>query len=127
MTDGTLEGLARGIAARTTSAAEATEACLARIARFDGRIRSFITLDADGARATARALDAELAAGRSRGLLHGIPIALKDLFHVRGLPTSCGTKTAEYFTVEREGAAVARLRGAGAVILARSRCPVIVR
>jgi len=119
MTDGTLEGLARGIAARTTSAAEATAACLARIARFDGRIRSFITLDADGARATARALDAELAAGRSRGLLHGIPIALKDLFHVRGLPTSCGTKTAEYFTVEREGAAVARLRGAGAVILGK--------
>ena len=119
MTGGTIEALARDIAARKLSAVEATEACLARIARFDGRIRSFITLDADGARATARALDAELAAGRSRGVLHGIPIALKDLFHVRGLPTSCGTKTAEYFTAERECTVASRLRGAGAVILGK--------
>jgi aspartyl-tRNA(Asn)/glutamyl-tRNA(Gln) amidotransferase subunit A len=115
----TLETLARDIAARKLSALEATEACLARIARFDGRLRSFVTLDADGARAAARALDAELAAGRSRGPLHGVPIGVKDLCHVRGLPTACGTKTPEYFTSERECTAAVRLRRAGAVVLGK--------
>jgi len=119
VTGWTIETLAREIATCRISAVEATETCLARITRFDRRIRSFITLDADGARAAARGLDAELARGRSRGALHGIPVALKDLCHVRGLPTSCGTKTAEYFTPERECAAATRLRGAGAVILGK--------
>ena len=70
---------------------------------------------------SGRALDTELAAGRSRGVLHGVPIALKDLCHVRGLPTSCGTKTAEYFTPERECTAASRLRSAGAVILGKRK------
>jgi aspartyl-tRNA(Asn)/glutamyl-tRNA(Gln) amidotransferase subunit A len=119
VTDLTLAELAAAIAARKVSAVEATGACLDRIARLDGRLRAFITLDADRALARARALDADLAAGRRQGPLHGVPLAYKDLCHVRGLPTSCGTKTAEYFTSELECTAVARLSAAGAVTLGK--------
>ncbi|HEX9822423.1 MAG TPA: amidase [Methylomirabilota bacterium] len=119
MTDLTLTELAAAIAARKVSAVEATGACLDRIARLDGRLRAFITLDADRALARARALDADLAAGRRPGPLHGVPLAYKDLCHVRGLPTSCGTRTAEYFTSELECTAVARLSAAGAVTLGK--------
>lgn len=119
MTDLTLTALASAVAAGTVSSVEATAACLDRIARLDGRLRAFITLDADGALARAKALDADLAAGRRRGPLHGVPLAYKDLCHVPGLPTSCGTKTAEYFTAETECTVVARLTAAGAVTLGK--------
>ena len=87
MTDWTIQSLAREIAARKVSPVEATQACLDRIARLDGRIHAFITLDAEGALSSARALEAELAAGRSRGPLHGVPLAYKDLCHNPVLPT----------------------------------------
>ena len=119
MTELTLGEVAAAIAARTLSAVEATRACLERITRLDGRLRAFITLDADGALAAARGLEAELAAGRSRGPLHGVPLAYKDLCHVPGLPTSCGTKTRDYFTAPVECTAAARLREAGAVTLGK--------
>jgi aspartyl-tRNA(Asn)/glutamyl-tRNA(Gln) amidotransferase subunit A len=119
VTELTLTGLASSIARREISAVEATRACLDRIARLDGSLRAFVTIDGDGALARARALDADLAAGRRRGPLHGVPLAYKDLCHVRGLPTSCGTKTAEYFTSEVECTAVARLTAAGAITLGK--------
>ncbi|HZN51955.1 MAG TPA: amidase [Methylomirabilota bacterium] len=119
MSDWTIATLARAIAARKISPVEATQEHLARIERLDGRIRAFITVDAEGALATARALEAELVAGRSRGPLHGVPLAHKDLCHVPGLPTSCGTLTREYFTSPFECTAVARLREAGAVMLGK--------
>ena len=119
MSDWTIATLARAIAARKISPVEATQEHLARIEHLDGRIRAFITVDAEGALATARALEAELVAGRSRGPLHGVPLAHKDLCHVPGLPTSCGTLTREYFTSPFECTAVARLREAGAVLLGK--------
>jgi aspartyl-tRNA(Asn)/glutamyl-tRNA(Gln) amidotransferase subunit A len=119
VTDLTLAELAGAIAARKISALDATQACLDRIARLDGRLHAFITLDADGALARARALDADLARGVRRGPLHGVPLAFKDLFHVVGLPTSCGTKTAEYFRSDRDSTAVTRLQAAGAVTLGK--------
>ena len=119
MTDFTLTALAAAIAQRRISAVEATTACLERIGRLDGRLRAFITLDSEGALARACSLDADLAAGRRWGPLHGVPLAYKDLCHVRGLPTSCGTKTAEYFTSEIECTAVTRLTAAGAVTLGK--------
>jgi aspartyl-tRNA(Asn)/glutamyl-tRNA(Gln) amidotransferase subunit A len=119
VTDWTIQTLSRAMAARKISPVEATQTCLDRIARLDGRIHAFITVDAEGALATARALEDELAAGRSRGPLHGVPLAYKDLCHVPGLPTSCGTKTREYFTSPIECTAVARLRAAGVVTLGK--------
>jgi aspartyl-tRNA(Asn)/glutamyl-tRNA(Gln) amidotransferase subunit A len=119
VTELTLTALAAAIANRKLSAVEAASACLDRIARLDGRLHAFITLDAEGALTRARALDAELAAGRRRGPLHGVPLAYKDLCHVPSLPTSCGTKTAEYFTSPLPCTAVTRLTAAGAVTLGK--------
>src|SRR5262245_56475711 len=119
VTDWTAQTLGRAIAARKISPVEATRECLTRIERLDGRIHAFITLDPDGALASARALEAELASGRSRGPLHGVPLAYKDLCHVPGLPTSCGTKTREYFAPTIECTATARLRQAGAITLGK--------
>jgi aspartyl-tRNA(Asn)/glutamyl-tRNA(Gln) amidotransferase subunit A len=119
VTDLTLTALAAAIAERKISSSEATRACLDRIGRLDGRLRAFITLDGDGALARARALDADLAVGRRRGPLHGVPLAYKDLCRAGELPTSCGTKTAEYFTSAIECTAVARLSAAGAVTLGK--------
>ena len=119
MTDWTIATVAETIRARRISSVEAVRACLERIERLDGRLRSFITLDAEGALASAGARDAELAAGRLRGPLHGVPLAYKDLCHVRGLPTSCGTLTPEYFVAEHECTAVTRLAAAGAVTLGK--------
>ena len=67
----------------------------------------------------ARERDAELGAGRPRGPLHGVPFAYKDLCHVPGLPTSCGTATPNYFLSDDECTAVARLTAAGAVTLGK--------
>src|SRR5713226_6735456 len=98
MTNGSLEDLAAAIRRRELSPVTATEECLARIARLDGRLRAFITVDAEGALAAAKELEKDAAAGRWRGALHGVPLAFKDLCHVPGLPTSCGTATKAYFT-----------------------------
>jgi aspartyl-tRNA(Asn)/glutamyl-tRNA(Gln) amidotransferase subunit A len=119
MTDWTIETLGAAIRARRVSAMEATEACLGRIARLDPALRVFITVDAEGARRAAKARDAELAAGRDRGPLHGVPLAYKDLCFIQGLPTSCGTRTREYFIADRDCTAVARLEAAGAVTLGK--------
>ncbi len=119
MTDWTIEGLAAAIAARRMSAVEAIERCLGRIERRDAGLRTFITVDADGARRAARERDVELAAGRARGPLHGVPLAWKDLCFLRALPTSCGTRTPAYFVAEADCTAAARLVAAGAVTLGK--------
>jgi len=119
MTDGSLAELAAAIRAGRLSPVELTEDCLRRIERLDGRLRAFITVDPAGARATARAREAEARAGRLRGPLHGIPLAYKDLCAIRGLPTSCGTGTDEYFLAERDATAVSRLAEAGAITLGK--------
>lgn len=119
MTDWTIASLGEALRTKRLSVIEATELCLRRIERMDPRMRAFITVDAEGARRTAKALDAELAAGHTRGPLHGIPVAHKDLCFIRGLPTSCGTRTPEYFVAGRECTAARRLADAGAVLLGK--------
>ena len=119
MTGWTVEGLATAIREGKVSPVEATQECLGRIGRLDGKLRAFITVDEVGALATARRLEAEQRRGAWRGPLHGVPLAFKDLCFTRGLPTSCGTRTAEYFIAERECTAAARLAAAGAVTLGK--------
>jgi len=119
MSDWTVKNLAETIRRRAISPVEATQECLARIARLDGRLRAFIALDAEGALATAKALEVEAGDGRWRGPLHGVPLAFKDLCQVSPLPTSCGTRTRDYFTAERDCTAARRLLDAGAVALGK--------
>jgi aspartyl-tRNA(Asn)/glutamyl-tRNA(Gln) amidotransferase subunit A len=119
MTDWTLSELAAAIRARKVSPLEATREYVSRIERLDGRIRAFITVDAAGAMDRARALEKDAMDGRWHGPLHGVPLAHKDLFRIAPLPTSCGTKTAEYFVAEHDATAVTRLAEAGAVTLGK--------
>jgi len=115
----TLAALARAIRAGKISPVEATRQCLDRIARLDGRLRAFITVDGDRAVAAARERESEQNRGVWRGPLHGVPLAFKDLCFIRGLPTSCGTKIADYFRADQDCTAVTRLVDAGAVTLGK--------
>jgi aspartyl-tRNA(Asn)/glutamyl-tRNA(Gln) amidotransferase subunit A len=115
VTDWTIGSLAEAIAAKRLSPVEAVRHYLDRIERLDPTLRAFITVDTEGALARAHALEA----GPPRGPLHGVPLAYKDLCAVRGLPTSCGTRTPDYFRSERECTAVTRLSQAGAVTLGK--------
>jgi aspartyl-tRNA(Asn)/glutamyl-tRNA(Gln) amidotransferase subunit A len=119
MSDWTLKTLADAIRRRAISPVEATQECLARIARLDGGLRAFIAVDADGALAAAKEREAEAGAGQWRGPLHGVPLAFKDLCQIGRLPTSCGTRTPTYFTAERDCTAAQRLLDAGAISLGK--------
>ncbi|HEY7205745.1 MAG TPA: amidase [Methylomirabilota bacterium] len=118
-TSSTLTELAHAIRAGKLSPVALTRAYLDRIARLDGTLRSYITVDGDGALAAAAALEREAAAGAWRGPLHGVPLAHKDLCLIPGLPTSCGTLTADYFVGAPPCTAVARLVAAGALTLGK--------
>ncbi len=117
MPEESLAAIAAAIRARALSPVEAVEQNLERIRRHEGRIRAFITLDEEGALRRARALEGEAAKGEWRGPLHGVPVGLKDLCHLDGLPTSCGTRIPEYFTSPQECTAARRLLDAGAISL----------
>jgi aspartyl-tRNA(Asn)/glutamyl-tRNA(Gln) amidotransferase subunit A len=115
----TLAALAGAIRAGTISPVEATRQCLDRIAQLDGRLRAFITVDGDRALAAARERESEQSRGAWRGPLQGVPLAFKDLCFIGGLPTSCGTRIAEYFRADHDCTAVTRLVDAGAVTLGK--------
>lgn len=97
-----------------------TEACLARIARDNDRLKAFILVTADMAREQAEAADRELASGHDRGALHGIPIAIKDIVDIEGLPTTCASRVREGHVADKDAAVVAHLRRAGAVITGKT-------
>jgi aspartyl-tRNA(Asn)/glutamyl-tRNA(Gln) amidotransferase subunit A len=114
-----LSDLTQAIRARKVSSAETTRAFLDRIARLDPTLHAYITVDREGALAAAATLDREAAAGTWRGPLHGVPLAHKDLCLISGLPTSCGTRTPDYFVGAPPCTAVARLVAAGALTLGK--------
>ena len=94
--------------------------CLARIDRYEARVRAWAYLDRDGAREQAERLMAELKAGQNRGPLHGIPVGVKDIIDVFDLPTGCGSKLWANSYARRDATCVERLRQAGAVILGKT-------
>jgi aspartyl-tRNA(Asn)/glutamyl-tRNA(Gln) amidotransferase subunit A len=119
MREESLTAVAEAIRAGKLSPVEAVELCLERVRRWDGRIRAFVTLDEEGALHSARVLEAEAAAGHWRGPLHGVPLGFKDLCHLQGLSTSCGTSMPGYFTSAQECTAARRLLEGGAVSLGK--------
>jgi aspartyl-tRNA(Asn)/glutamyl-tRNA(Gln) amidotransferase subunit A len=110
---------AAALRSRAVSSVELTSAALERIRKLDSRLNSFLTLTADQALAQARQADADLAAGRDRGPLHGLPVALKDLFLTRGIRTTCGSKFYEHFVPDIDSAAGERLAAAGAILMGK--------
>lgn len=103
------------------SALELTNLSLERIARYDPALNAFQTILAEEARTAARTADRELAVGQDRGPLHGIPVAVKDLFALRGTPTMAGSPFAWPDYDNFDATAVTRLRAAGAVIVGKTR------
>jgi aspartyl-tRNA(Asn)/glutamyl-tRNA(Gln) amidotransferase subunit A len=117
--DLSLSELSAQLRAGNVSPVEATTACLERIGERDGVLNSFLTVLAEPALAEARAREAELAEGRWRGPLHGVPIALKDLIHTAGVRTTSGSDVLREWVPDRDATVVRRLREAGAVLLGK--------
>ena len=110
---------ARAIARRDLSPVALMRALLARIERLDSTLHAFIHLDAEAALDAARGAEREIAAGRVRGPLHGVPIGIKDIIDVAGLPTTCHSKILLGNRPRADAHVVARLRGAGAIVLGK--------
>lgn len=116
----TIDDAARLLRNRGASSVELTERCLATIAERDGDLGAFISVSADSARDAAATADRELAAGHDRGPVHGIPIALKDLFDQAGVVTTAGSRLLAANVAADDGAVAARLRAAGAVLVGKT-------
>jgi Asp-tRNA(Asn)/Glu-tRNA(Gln) amidotransferase A subunit family amidase len=108
------------IRAGRTTAADLLEACLARIETTDGAIGAWTNVDAEAARAEARGRDDQLASGREPGPLHGVPVGIKDIVDVAGMPTTGGGPPFAHTRPGRDATLVARLRAAGAVIVGKT-------
>ena len=108
---------------REVSSKELTEAHLARIDEVNPLLNAVVLVDAEGALATADERDRESASGESRGPLHGLPITIKDSLDTVGLVTAAGTKGRAGFVPKEDSTVVARLKGAGAVLLGKSNTP----
>jgi aspartyl-tRNA(Asn)/glutamyl-tRNA(Gln) amidotransferase subunit A len=117
---GTVAELSRALQSRSTTSATVTERCLEQIARRDPSINAFITVLADQAREQALTADQEIAAGRYRGPLHGVPISLKDLIDLRGTPTSAASRVRRGHVAAHDAVVSARLRSAGAVFVGKT-------
>ena len=111
--------LAGWIRTRAITSERLTEIYLARIRRFDSKLRCIITLTDELARAQARKADQEIAAGRYRGPLHGIPWGAKDLVDTAGIATTYGAEPYRNRVPATDAAVVARLHEAGAVLVAK--------
>jgi amidase len=114
-----LTELAARIRTREVSPVAVTRAQLDRIAALDGALGSYALVMADTAMAQARAAEAEIAAGRYRGPLHGVPIAVKDLCWTRGFATAAGMAIHKDHRPTEDATVVCRLREAGAVLLGK--------
>jgi Asp-tRNA(Asn)/Glu-tRNA(Gln) amidotransferase A subunit family amidase len=104
---------------REISSLELVEALLARIERVESALRSFVTVDAQGACAAAKAADAALAAGQRTGALHGVPFAAKDIYDAEGLPTTAGYPPLAKNVAKADAFTVARMKAAGAVLIGK--------
>lgn len=114
--------LARLVAARELSPVELLDSCLERIERLDGQLNSVVTLDADRARATARAAEAR-AGGEDAPPYLGVPILIKDLHLTEGLRTTFGTASLARFVPPFDEEHIARIRRAGFVVVGKTNVP----
>lgn len=115
-----LADAAQAMAARELSPVELTDSVLDRIGAVEARLQAYVTVAADSARTAAARAEREMAEGRSRGSLHGIPMGLKDLIDAEGLPTTASSRVRADHVAERDSAVAARLSEAGAVLLGKT-------
>ena len=113
----------RLIAKKAISSVEMVEASYRRITELEPQLNAFITLDEEGALSAARKADEQLAKGKNLGVLHGVPIAVKDLEVTKGLRTTLGSTFFKNWIPDYDSVAVERLRATGAVILGKTNTP----
>ena len=111
--------LARLVETRQVKPSELVELYLSRLAKYDPVLRCVVSLTPELARAQAREADDEIAAGKYRGALHGIPYGLKDLFAVRGTTTTWGASPWKSRVIDTDATVYTRLRAAGAIMVAK--------
>lgn len=115
----TIESLAEEIRRGLTTSEMLVERCLAGIERHEGDLNAFITVCADTARARARRADQEIRNGQDRGALHGIPLSVKDLVDIDGLPTTAASAVRDGHRATSDAPVIARLRRAGAIFIGK--------
>ena len=112
--------LSAALASGEVTSQEITQACLDRISQVDDEVHAFLYVDTDAAMATARDIDARRAAGQELGPLAGIPLALKDVLTMRGVPTTCGSRILEGWRPPYDSTIVEKLRAADVVVLGKT-------
>src|SRR2546428_13997777 len=117
--------IAGRVASRSVTALRVVEACLGRIAVHDRSVNSFLNVMTDQALDAARGVDDAVRAGRPLGPLAGVPVAVKDLIDVAGVPTTAGAHPRFHVVPHEDAPIVARLRAAGAGILGQNRLPEV--
>ena len=110
---------AKAIAEKDLSPVELMKALLDRIAALDPKLNAFIRLDGEAAMQAAKAAEAEATAGRLRGKLHGVPVGIKDIINVAGLPTTGHSKILQDNLATADAVCVEKLRGAGAIVMGK--------
>jgi aspartyl-tRNA(Asn)/glutamyl-tRNA(Gln) amidotransferase subunit A len=116
----TIPDLAAALHAGELTATELVGDALDRIEERNVRLRAFLSVDVDGAKAAATASDERRAEGRARGPFDGIPYALKDSIVARGLPATCGSRILENFVSPYDSTVATRLREAGAILVGKT-------
>ena len=117
--DLTLSEAAALVRERKVSPVELTRTMLERIERLDPKLNSYITVTADSALADARRAEQQAASGATLGPLHGVPVALKDLFDTAGVKTTGGSKILTDRVPSKDATVTAKLREAGAILLGK--------
>jgi aspartyl-tRNA(Asn)/glutamyl-tRNA(Gln) amidotransferase subunit A len=112
-----LVSVAKAIAEKRLSAREVTQSCLDRIKRWQPSLNAFMAIEAEAALAAADDADKALAKGASRGVLHGVPLAHKDMYYDAGKVVTCGSKIRRDFVATTTSTALQRLKDAGTVRL----------
>ena len=112
-----LTSVAKAIEQKRVSSREATQSCLDRIAQWQPRLNAFMAIEAEAALAAADAADGALAKGNKRGVLHGVPLAHKDMYYEAGKVVTCGSKIRRDFVATTTSTALQRLKDAGTIRL----------
>lgn len=115
-----LQQIATALRQKSVSSTELVEESLRRIASLDPKLKAFITVMAEQAELQARQADQDLATGKDCGPLHGVPVAVKDVFCTQGIRTTCGSKFFTDYIPEHDATVVERLRAAGAIIVGKT-------
>jgi len=116
----TIQETSTALRKKTVSSVELLNESLGRIAALDSKLKAFITVSVETAQIQAQQADRDLADGKDHGPLHGVPVAVKDVFCTQGVLTTCGSKLFADYVPGHDSAVVERLRAAGAVIVGKT-------